>query len=194
MGLYLDSHLNWKCHVESVCKKLNQYSYALHNLAKIVNESVVLIAYKAYVTSTSRFGIIYWGNSTDKEIAFKAQKKCVRAMFKLKNTDTCKPYFEKYKLLTLPCIYIYETAVFVKANLHLFPTLKSKRRNKEICVVPHSTALYSKNFLGMAPRVYNKIPKSIKDLEKMHDFKKAFLNLLKTKAYYTVSEYLADKL
>lgn len=193
LGIHLDSQLNWKFHIDIVTKKLNNYSYELYNLSKIVNEAVVLVAYKAYVSSTLRFGIIFWGNSTDKDNAFKAQKKCIRAMFRLKPRDSCIPIFKKFSLLTLPCIYIFETALFIKTNANLFKNLKSKRRHNEICTESHNTALYTKNFLGMAPRIYNKMPRTIRELDKISDFKKTFLKLLHNKTYYSVDEYLTDK-
>ena len=46
----------------------------------------------------------------------------------------------------------------------------------------------------MAPRIYNKIPRQIKEINKIHDFKKAFLSLLHEKSYYTINEYLTDTL
>lgn len=59
---------------------------------------------------------MFWGNTTDKQSVFIAQKKCVRSIFGLKQDDSCKPYFRKYKILTLPSVYISEVANFVRNN------------------------------------------------------------------------------
>lgn len=80
LGIYIDSNMSWKTHVSSVCSKLHQFSYALYMLKKVSNQTTLLSAYHAYVGSTLSFGILYWGYSTDKEIAFKAQKKCIRSL------------------------------------------------------------------------------------------------------------------
>ena len=44
-------------------------------------------------------------------------------MFNLKVSDTCKPHFRLHGLLTLPCLYILEIAIFVKVKKYLFPAL-----------------------------------------------------------------------
>ncbi|KOB65431.1 putative rotatin, partial [Operophtera brumata] len=48
------------------------------------------------------------------------QKRCIRAMFHLKMIDSCKPFFYKYNILTIPSLYIFETAMFVKDNPDIF--------------------------------------------------------------------------
>lgn len=88
----------------------------------------------------------------------KPKKKCIRAMFRLKPRDSCNPIFKK-KMSFNATMYIFETALFIKTIANLFKNLKSKRRHNEICTEPHNTALNTKNFLGMAPRIYNKIPR-----------------------------------
>lgn len=52
----------------------------MYNLSKVDYLSVTAYHAKAsyYITSTLRYGVIFWGNSTNKEVAFKAQKICLR--------------------------------------------------------------------------------------------------------------------
>lgn len=193
LGIYLDSNLTWKHHIDIICKKINRYAYALYNLSKIVNKSVAITAYNAYVSSTLRFGVIFWGNSTNKELVFKAQKKCLRAIFNLQQTDSCVSLFKTFNLLTLPCIYIYETAIFVKTHLHLYEVPKSNRHKHNICCKSRNTALYTKSVLGMASRIYNKVPKCIKTINDIKLYKTSLHKLLTEKAYYSVSDYLNDR-
>ena len=82
LGLYLDSHLTWKCHIDARSKKLIQFAYALYKLSKMASRNTVQIAYNAYVASSIRYGIIFWGNSADRDIVFKTQKKCLRSFTK----------------------------------------------------------------------------------------------------------------
>jgi hypothetical protein len=192
LGLSVDNKLTWRNQTDIICKKLNQFSYVLYNLRKCVNESVVLTAYQAYVASTLRYGIIFWANSVDREIAFRAQKRCIRSLSGIQQLDSCKPYFQKFRILTLPCLYVFEVAVFARSNLNLFQTFRSTRLKYKINGTSSKTALYRKSILGMAPKIYNKVPKDIVETENMEGFKRKLFEHLVKKAYYTISEYLLD--
>lgn len=193
LGIWIDKNMNWKIHIENVCKKLSQCSYALYNLRKVSNQATLLMAYHGYVSSTLRYGLMFWGNSPDREMAFKAQKKCIRAICGIQSTDSCKPYFQKLQLLTLPCLYIYEVANYVKANIHLYNHPKSIRYKNTICLTRHKKAVFTKNFLGMAPKIYNKLPKQIIDITNKDLFKKCLNEFLAAKCYYTINDYLNER-
>lgn len=191
LGLNIDSHLTWKPQIEHLCKKLSQLSYALYMLSKVTGQSALLTVYHAFVASTLRYGIIFWGNSTDKDKAFIAQKRCIRAICKLKPMDSCMPHFRSLGILTLPSLYIYETAVFVKVKWNLFKTMYSKRDIK-LSAPPSSTALFSKGIYGMAPKVYNRLPKSIRNIDHIHIYKARLKQFLVEKCYYKIQDYIED--
>lgn len=199
LGVQIDHQLTWKAQTSQVCQRLHKASYLLFKLSKIVSRETVLTAYHGLVASILRYGIIFWGNSTDKDTVFKAQKRCVRAICGLKPHESCAPVFKALKLLTLPSHYIYEVAVFVKNNLNLFVKVshgkyKSVRvQNKHnLCVRQAKTALMQKNILCMAPKIYNKLPNSIKDMTLL-TFKRTLFKLLVTKCYYDVQDFINDK-
>lgn len=202
LGILIDNHLTWKPQAEAICKKLGSSAYVLHNLSKKVNINAILVAYHGLVVSNLRFGVIFWGNCCERENIFKAQKRCIRAMFKLKVTDSCKTYFLNNKLLTFPCIYILELSIFVKSNIKLYPTLKDttnrittirSQYKDKLCTGAYKTALLKKSVFGMAPVIYNKIPSSIKE-QPLRIFKKQLASLLIQKCYYSVSDFLLDDL
>lgn len=188
LGLHIYSGLNRKFQVESICTKLSQFSYALYMLGKVVNRSAVITAYHGYVESLLRYGVIFWGNSVDKDIAFKAQKKCVRAICKLTPTESGKPVFISLNLLTLPCIYIYEVAIFVRLHNSMFDHLKSKRHGMKICFPSNKTAQFSNSIFCMAPRIYNHLPLDILRCSNIGTFKFKLKQLLINKAYYNVND------
>lgn len=192
LGLSLDNKLLWKNQVDTICKKLNRFSFALYNLSKKVSRAAVLIAYHAYITSTLRYGVIFWGNSTDRELVFKAQKKCLRSVCGLKPTQSCKPYFIELKILTFPCLYVFEIALYVKSNISQFSVFNSIRQQHKIVNKRSKTALCAKSVFGMAPKIYNKLPQSIRATEGQ-EFKKLLLEFLTRNAFYSVKEYLDYK-
>lgn len=201
LGILIDNKLTWQPQAEKVCKTLSKCSYILYNLSKKVNTPTVLTAYHGLVSSVLRFGVIFWGNCSERERIFKAQKNCIRSMFHLKSTESCEPMFKAHKILTLPSLYILEMAMFVKCNHKLFPTvlnissrpdvLRSQYKDL-ISISRYRTALLKKNVLGMAPIIYNKIPQQIRE-ETLFIFKKKLTLLLLDGCYYSIKEFLDDR-
>lgn len=194
LGIHLDSHLNWKAHVETVCTRLSQFSYALYQLSKVANRTTVLIAYRAHVESILRYGLIFWGNSTNRNDALVAQKRCVRSVCRLKPTDSCKPHFKMLHILTLPSLYILEVSIFVKSNLDLFNKFISKRNLYNINTFSRKTALFGQSIFGMCTRIYNNLPLHIRQLTSITMFKRKLYNFLNDKCYYDINDYLHEKL
>lgn len=193
----MDNKLKWKPHIETLCKRINKSVYALHELKQISNTNTLLTAYHGLVAPVLRYGVIFWGNSTDIDLVFKAQKRCIRAMFGLHTIETCKPFFQEYKILTLPSLYIYEVSMFVKVNQNLF-ILASEVNNRQqrdalrLCVPRTNTTLMYKSVFHMAPVIYNKLPKEIRAMNTAL-FNKNLKHLLVNKCYYNLNDYLNDK-
>lgn len=181
-------------------EKLSVSAYQLLILSKKVNVNTLLLAYHGLVVSVLMFGIIFWGNCTEREAILKAQKRCLRSMFKLKVTDSCVPIFKSYKLL--PCLYILEVAIFVKQNNKLFPALRETRKRSTglrskyqnmLSTVSCNTALLKKGIMGVAPVIYNKIPDSMKN-QPVRVFRQRLASFLKDKCYYCLNDFLNDNI
>lgn len=195
LGIFIDSNMSWETHSTEVCKKLYKFSFALYKLAKIADRDTVLAAYHGFVASTLRYGVIFWGNSSYREILLRAQKRCIRAICGLKSTDSCQPHFKSLKLLTFPCLYIFESCIFVKTHPDLFEKEKLiprlRPRDTKICTNICKTALMRKSVLVMAPRLFNKIPEPLKYCN-INKFKLVLSKMLIDKCYYDVNDYLTD--
>lgn len=198
LGIHLDENMSWKTHSEVICKRISKSSYALHKLQKKASIDSVITAYHGLVASILRYGIIFWGYCSEKETIFKQQKRCIRSIFNLKRIDSCKPYFKKYNILPLPCMYIYEVAIFVKLNPKLFCNNNDKLSNRNLrnkhnlCIRPSNTTLLHNSLFCIAPKIYNKLPPNLSNLP-LSQFKKKLFTLLVSKCYYSVKDYLEDK-
>lgn len=197
LGIHIDSKLNWKTHIELLSKRISSSSYALYKLSSVVNIETLLTAYYGTVESILRFGIIFWANSTNKDFIFKRQKRCIRSMFNLHVTDSCRPLFIEHKILTLPSLYIFEMALFVRKHTHLFPcksnfVARNRRDNSQLQIPNSKTAFLRKSVVCMSRKIYNKIPISLKDLDD-NIFRFKLKQLLIIKCYYTINDFLTDK-
>lgn len=82
----------------------------------------------------------------------------------------------------------------VAAYFHLFDTLKNTRHQHKICAKPHKKAIFSANFLGMAPKIYNNLPNILLQMNNINIFKKKrMFNILANEAFYSIKEYLNKK-
>lgn len=200
LGLSIDTNLNWKSHIQKIKSKLSKFAYALREIKKTTNLTTALVTYYAYAYAWLNYGVILWGNSTDAPTLFTLQKRLIRILANIDDTDSCKPHFQEHKLLTLPCIYILEMCKFVKNNQKLFTTREQIQtnytlRHKNRLNLPGSKLkIHSTSTLVMSVKIYNKLPDAIKNEVKFNIFINKLKQLLIRKCYYNVNEYLNDKL
>lgn len=196
LGIIIDTKLDWKVHTEDLAKRLSSSAYALYKLAPVVQIDALLNAYHGLVAAILRYGLVFWGNSTLFNLVFKAQKRCIRSMFGLQTTDSCKPKFIEYKILTLSSLYILEVAIFVKSNPNYFPRLcdrvqRNRRDQYKLCLPKAKKSLMRNSIFCMGPVIYNKLPKHLRELD-IHNFKIKLKSILAETCYYTVNEFLSD--
>lgn len=196
LGIVIDPQLNWKHHIEYLAAKISSFTYALRMITKSVNEAAALASYYAYVNSRIKYGIIFWGNSVEANRIFKLQKTCIRSIFHLKRSDTCRILFKQKRILTLPCLYVYEGACFVKNNYvefisryeadHLYNTRDYASARLRIPQTPYSQV--QRNVVTQLIKIYNHLPNNYKDLPFKH-FKKKLMNFLISETFYSVSDF-----
>lgn len=199
LGLTLDKNLNWKMHIDSLCKRIDRFVFALRRLRQTVSTEAATTAYYGYVASLLSYGIILWGNSVEINRVFLLQKKCLRAIANAKFLDSCKPLFKKFKILPLPCMYIKEICMFVKCNQHLFQ-LRRNVTNRHIRAQyfdllyqpPCKTFIYRKNVYNLCIEIYNNLPADLKSL-KVHVFKSQLTNWLLDRCFYNLHEFFTFK-
>lgn len=198
LGIVIDKNCNWKKHIDNICNRLNSFAFALKNLRKTVGVNAALLAYHGYVSSVLRYGLIIWGNSTDSDRAFIVQKKCLRAVFGAGPLESCRPILKEHKLLSLACLYILEMGVFVKKHPNLFSKAdsvniykigKHSRDPTRLAMPRCRTAFCHKNTSRMAIKIYNKIPRIIRELP-TNLFQKRLRTWLIENCFYSINEFM----
>lgn len=201
LGVYIDDKLTWKGHAEILCQKLSKTAYILHNLSKKLNMNTLVTAYHGLVASLLRFGVIFWGNCSERERIFRAQKRCLRSMTGLKPMESCKPIFKSLGILTLTSLYILEVALFVKMNSQLFTKMEDVRMRKgpmrsqyksQLHTGDYKTSLLKNSIFSMGPLIYNRLSKHLKELP-FTVFKKQLTKWLLDKNYYSLKEFFDDE-
>ncbi|KAJ8718199.1 hypothetical protein PYW07_006827 [Mythimna separata] len=108
-------------------------------------------------------------------------------------TDSCRPVFKSYNLLTAPCIYIYEIAKFVKSNFSIFEPKNNNKKRKathyQLQLPVPKIELFRRSCVYMAPLIYNSIPNFITDLP-YGKFCKVLKKWLVSQSFYSLAEFL----
>lgn len=195
LGIFVDENMNLKRHCEHVISKLCSYSYMLRNLRSVLLEKELVSIYYAHIETHLRYGVILWGWSTESSEVFIAQKRAVRAIAGISQRVSCKSLFQRYNILTLPSLFIYEMSVYVFQNQGKFQLNRDNcavnTRNKNELHIPfvkYTTSSKSPNILG--PRIFNLIPNNIKQCKSLNIFKKQLRNFLVDKCFYSLSDFV----
>jgi len=93
------------------------------------------------------------------------------------------------KLLTLPSLFIFECAKFYRKHPHYFRLntathLHNTRRNTDISITDTN-----KSPSNNVAKVYNKLPRNIKEIKSYNTFVKTLKDFLVVKCYYKVKHY-----
>lgn len=196
LGIHVDQHLQWKAQIESVVDKLNRARFAISRLRSSIPMESLLSIYYSLVYSHLSYNVILWGNSSQSDRVFIAQKRILRTMFGLLPKESCRNCFILHGLLTFPCIYIFRCLLYIKENLTKFKKNSffhnHETRNKELINIPtHRTSKFELSPSYQGIRLYNCLPPSLKELN-LGLFKIKIKKLLALKGYYAIEEFVND--
>lgn len=196
LGVEIDRRLDWRPHIDRLGRKMASFAYALRTLSYSVGRQASKTAYFAYIQSVISYGIIIWGNSGEADRIFILQKKCIRSIYQMHFTDSCRPVFIKEGILTFYSIYILEAIKFITENKLLFKQWERKHnyytRNKnDLCPVKPNLTYIQNNVHHNIIKIYNKIPSAIKTMNHSAMYKLLKRHFLH-RAYYTMDEFYND--
>lgn len=195
LGVHIDSYLNWKVEISKLGHKISSACYALRSLRDEVSINNLKMVYHALVESHIRYSIRFWGNSYEYNInrAFTLQKRAIRTMVGIPPWESCKPYFSKLSIFTVPCLYILDLLTAVtrcsseygeETESRRLGTRRKERRGviaPKLDIVKHSPRYQS-------VKVFNSLPMCLKIEQDPIAFKKSLKHFLLENAFYHVDE------
>ena len=103
LGIYIDSNLNWKNHINYIAKKVKRSIGILSKLRYYVNSKTLLDLYYALVYPFLTYCIIAWGNSyqTSLQPLFVSQKKAIRIITFTGYFEHTSPLFKDLNVIKL---------------------------------------------------------------------------------------------
>ena len=62
LGMYIDAKLNWKVHIDYICKRVSKFIAILHKLKFSLSIKSLKLLYNAFILSNLSYCITIWGN------------------------------------------------------------------------------------------------------------------------------------
>ena len=199
LGVITEKHFDWSEHGEIIVSRVASANYAIYNLRRVLSQSSIMSFYYAYVHSRIAYGIIFWCTHTrTANRVFVMQKRIIRTICGVNQTEHCKPLFYRLKVMTVYSLYLYSIICFVYKNIDKFKTNSSvnniKTRNSNDLLVPkHNTTLYEKGPYFMGVKVYNALPSDFKKIKNFSTFKDAIRKFFKLHPFYSIEEFLVHQ-
>lgn len=196
LGVHLDTGLTWENHLVNLSKKLSKELFLFRNLVQITSRETLLTVYHGNFHSHLTYAILCWGHSCHVNKVFAQQRKCVRIIAGVGYREDCRNLFKKFKILTLPCVYIMQCLLFVKQNLdlyrsheyfHSYPTRNNSNLVPDFCRLERSKN--GSRYLSI--KFYNLVPARIKALN-FNQYKTEIKNYLMINAFFSFEEYFSS--
>ena len=204
LGIKIDSAMNWDSHVESVCAKVASACYLIGRMMKLVNIDTVKLIYFGLIQSHLQYGVIVWGNSSQAKRLLVLQKRALRYMARASFNpcaevfykDSCRDLFIKFRMLTLPSLYMYHTIMYCIENNYLSRTNETihdhnTRFKTDVRTESHRLSIYTKDPIYNGSKLFNALPGSIKCLP-LPKIKGQLKEYFITNCFYSINEFYSS--
>ena len=125
------------------------------------------------------------------------QKRALRTMMGVAQTESCRPIFIRLGILTVFSICILEYATYVHRNRASFISENNSVhshniREPKIHLRPHRLQASAVGTDVFGCKIYNELPMALKSICSVVKFKKELKERLRVKPYYSFNEYFDD--
>ena len=110
LGIYIDSKLDFKMHIEHVIKKLSKLCGVIYRSRKLFNIPMLLLIYRSYIKPVLQYGVLVYGcaNLTDLNKILVIQKRIIRATFRIDYRESTVEKYRLHKIETVFDLHVYE--------------------------------------------------------------------------------------
>ena len=162
LGIYLDTHLTWKRHIERISAKICSAIFAINRARNFLSKHALRCLYFALVHNHLTYGIHVWGNSMTIKKIITLQKRAIRTINKVWYRSHTEPLFKSNQIQKFEDMYTMQISLFVcDLNNDLLP--KSFRNVlSQNCLARHGIITRQNNLIPQSrPRTTfsSKLPK-----------------------------------
>jgi hypothetical protein len=187
LGVFIDSKLNWKAHIDYIATKLSKCIGILNKAKSNLPTSALVNLYYTFAYPYFIYCIHVWGNTcvTYIDKLIKIQKKLIRIVTRSSYLAPTALLFQNNKLLRIPDIYKYMTGIFMYKYAsqdlpHVFNNMfvlnqtthsHYTRQHLHYSLPLYRTSIFKKSVRYQGVLIWNTLSQPIKDAHSVQAFK-----------------------
>ena len=112
---WADEKLNWKIHVDNLCKLLSNCFGVIYKLRSVFPQEILFILYSTLILSYLNYGVLAWGNSLKTQMGklFIVQRRAIRNICTVNYRAHTNVLFHDNNLLKVEDIYFMQLGSFM---------------------------------------------------------------------------------
>ena len=178
LGVKVDSNLTFSTHIGHVTGKIAKITGILYKIRENLTMNARLsvyyaLAYPYFIYCVLIYCGTYRTHLSELEVQ---QKRLIRTLCNLGYNEHTSASFHRFKILKLYDIYRYHLCIYMfkNRNFSRFSTTHNRNTRNRNRLIPEFQRLTRSQFSVsfMAPTVFNSLPTSLKELDKIHIFKR----------------------
>ena len=162
-------------------------------MSNYMNVNTLKVLYHSNLKSVMRYGILFWGSSSEIQRVFVVQKRVIRTIKRLGFMCTCRGSFRELKIMTVFALYIFECIMFLFKNRNIFSSASVhtyNTRNYNIMYPQHRLAITEKSPYYMCVKLFNKLPLDMKSITNVKTLKRKLKQVLINIEPYSINDFL----
>jgi len=180
LGLFIDSNLKWKTHINELCKKLRFVLIKFRILKNRIHKSFLITLYHSWFNSLLNYGIIVWGGEYKSNLfpLISIQNKFIKLLNPL---STQPSNFKSLNILPVRHYAFFRIILFLYNNKNLcdLKTNISSRRPTILYNIPRfHKEIFRKHFFYLAPKLFNCLPVEFLSVHSPNLFKRYLFDLI----------------
>ena len=128
LGVLIDNHLSWKCHVDYIAVKISKTVGVVSPLRHFVPFCTLRSIYQSLILPYLTYGLTAWGQAANAHLnkLLLLQKRAIRLMYFLNPRTHAIPFFISSKILPIHLLYF-------EAMLHSMYDVSNNSAPKDFC-------------------------------------------------------------
>lgn len=169
LGIYIDSNLKWKIHIDNMIIKIRKTVYKFRLLRNILDAKNLKTMYFSLVQSIIQYGIIGWGGTYDHFILplEMLQKRILKIVMRKPILYSSFLLFSENQIFTIRQLYLNKIAIYYFKHPSHFskiehPHSTRSKANLNVIVPKMTKSITQRHAHFIGPVLFNKFPLCLK--------------------------------
>ena len=188
LGVYIDEHLNWSQHIQTITSKISKNNGVLNKLRNRLPSNVMLLLYNSLILPYLSYCNCLWGAAGLSKLHTLAvnQKRTIRLIAKAPIKFSTSPLFKKFNILKIDELHSFLVLIFMfKYSHNLLPPsfanyfvpvnnvhYHNTRQSNDYFLTFARTNLRKHNIKFTGSKLWNSLPAELKTCSSIASFKR----------------------